>query len=190
MARKEDMAQEKRVMTPLTDDVIESLKAGDKVLLSGILYTGRDAAHKRLFDLLQAGKELPIDLHGHVIYYVGPTPARPGQVIGSAGPTTSGRMDRYTPALIARGLKGMIGKGGRSGEVIEAMKAHKAIYFSAVGGAGALLAKKIKKSEVVAYEDLGAEAIHRLEVEEFPVVVVNDIYGNDLYQEATRRYGR
>lgn len=184
------MAEEKRIATPLSDEIVKDLRVGDKVLISGILYTGRDAAHKRLFDLLQAGKELPIDLHGHVIYYVGPTPARPGQVIGSAGPTTSGRMDAYTPALIARGLKGMIGKGGRSRDVIEAIKAYKAIYFGAVGGAGAFLAKKIKKSEVVAYEDLGAEAIYRLEVEEFPVVVVNDIYGNDLYQEATRRYGR
>ncbi|MBI5166132.1 MAG: Fe-S-containing hydro-lyase [candidate division NC10 bacterium] len=184
------MVEEKRITTPLSDEIVKDLRAGDKVLISGVLYTGRDAAHKRLFDLLQAGEKPPVDLRGHVIYYVGPTPPRPGQVIGSAGPTTSGRMDRYCPALIAQGLRGMIGKGGRSKDVIEAMKTHKAVYFGAIGGAGALLAKKIKKSEVVAYEDLGAEAIHRLEVEDFPVVVVNDIYGNDLYQEGARRYSR
>jgi len=184
------MDEVKRIVTPLSDEIVRDLRAGNKVLISGVLYTGRDAAHKRLFDLLQAGKKLPVDLRGHVIYYVGPTPPRPGQVIGSAGPTTSGRMDRYAPALIAQGLKGMIGKGGRSRDVIEAMKAHKAVYFGAIGGAGALLAKKIKKSEVVAYEELGAEAIHRLEVEDFPVVVVNDIYGNDLYQEGVKRYTR
>lgn len=158
-----------------------SLRAGDRVLLSGVIYTARDAAHKRLYDLLQAGEELPVDLRGQVIYFVGPTPARPGQVIGSAGPTTSGRMDAYTPALIAYGLRGMIGKGRRSPEVLKAIQEHGAVYFGATGGAGALLAKRIVKAEVVAYPDLGPEAIHRLEVKDFPVIVVNDAHGGDLY---------
>lgn len=179
-----------RLKTPLTDADVEKLKAGDKVLLSGVIYTGRDAAHKRLFDLLQAGKPLPIDLKGQVIYYVGPAPAKPGQVIGSAGPTTSGRMDAYSPKLMEVGLKGMIGKGMRKKEVVEAMKKYKAVYFAATGGAGALLAKAIKKAEVVAYEDLGPEAISRLEIEDFPVIVVNDIYGNDLYQQGMAKYAR
>ena len=161
---------------------MEKLKAGDKVLLTGVIYTGRDAAHKRLYDLLKEGKPLPIEVKGQVIYYVGPAPAKPGQVIGSAGPTTSGRMDAYSPKLIELGLKGMIGKGMRKKEVVEAMKKYKAVYFAATGGAGALLAKAIKKAQVVAYEDLGPEAINRLEVENFPVIVVNDTKGNDLYE--------
>jgi len=177
-----------RLQTPLSDEAVSRLHAGDSVLLSGVIYTGRDAAHKRLFDLLQAGKPLPIDLRGQVIYYVGPTPAKPGQVIGSAGPTTAGRMDAYAPALIEHGLRGMIGKGRRSPEVIEAMKKHKAVYFGATGGAAALLARCIKKAEVVAYEDLGPEAIHRLEVEDFPLIVINDIHGGDLYEEGVRKY--
>ncbi|MGQ9693548.1 MAG: Fe-S-containing hydro-lyase [Thermodesulfobacteriota bacterium] len=179
-----------RLKTPLTDADVEKLKAGDKVLLNGVIYTGRDAAHKRLFDLLQEGKPLPIDLKGQVIYYVGPAPAKPGQAIGSAGPTTSGRMDAYSPKLMEVGLKGMIGKGMRQKEVVEAMKKYKAVYFAATGGAGALLAKAIKKAEIVAYEDLGPEAISRLEVEDFPVIVVNDIYGNDLYQQGMAKYAR
>lgn len=174
--------------TPLSTKDVEKLHAGDRVLLSGIICTGRDAAHKRLYELIQAGLPLPIDLQGQVIYYVGPTPAKPGKVIGSAGPTTSGRMDTYAPALIKLGLKGMIGKGARSKEVLDAMKEYKAVYFGATGGAAALLARCIKEAEVVAYEDLGAEAIYRLEVQDFPVIVINDIYGGDLYTEGVQAY--
>jgi fumarate hydratase subunit beta len=184
------MSEAIRLKTPLSDADVEKLKAGDKVLLNGVIYTGRDAAHKRLFDLLQEKKPLPIDLKGQVIYYVGPAPAKPGQVIGSAGPTTSGRMDAYSPRLMEMGLKGMIGKGMRKKEVVEAMKKYRAVYFAATGGAGALLAKAIKKAQVVAYEDLGPEAINRLEVEDFPVIVVNDTKGNDLYEEGMRKYAR
>jgi len=184
------MSEAIRLKTPLSDADIEKLKAGDKVLLNGVIYTGRDAAHKRLYDLLMEGKPLPIDIKGQVIYYVGPAPAKPGQVIGSAGPTTSGRMDAYSPKLMEIGLKGMIGKGMRKKEVVEAMKKYKAVYFAATGGAGALLAKAIKKAQVVAYEDLGPEAINRLEVEDFPVIVVNDTKGNDLYEEGMRKYAR
>jgi fumarate hydratase subunit beta len=184
------MSEAIRLKTPLSDADVEKLKAGDKVLLNGVIYTGRDAAHKRLFDLLQEKKPLPIELKGQVIYYVGPAPAKPGQVIGSAGPTTSGRMDAYSPKLMEMGLKGMIGKGMRKKEVVEAMKKYKAVYFAATGGAGALLAKAIKKAQVVAYEDLGPEAINRLEVEDFPVIVVNDTRGNDLYEEGMRKYAR
>jgi len=179
-----------RLQTPLTDEDIVKLYAGDRILLSGVIYTGRDAAHKRLFELLQAGKPLPVDLRGQVIYYVGPTPAKPGAVIGSAGPTTSGRMDAYAPALIAHGLKGMIGKGSRSQSVLDALKKHRAVYFAATGGAGALLAQRIKKAEIIAYDDLGPEAIHRLEVEDFPVVVINDAYGGDLYADGVKAYAR
>lgn len=157
-------------------------------MLSGTIYTARDAAHQRLFDLLQRGEELPIDINGQVIYYVGPTPAKPGRVIGSAGPTTSGRMDLYTPSLVAHGLKGMIGKGQRSPQVVDALKLHKAIYFGATGGAGALLSKHIKSARVIAYEDLGPEAIYLLEVEDFPLIVVNDTEGNDLYTDVVRTY--
>jgi fumarate hydratase subunit beta len=177
-----------KLKTPLTDQDAEKLKIGDKVLITGVIYTGRDAAHKRLFDLIQAGKELPIDIRGQVIYYVGPAPAKPGKPIGSAGPTTSYRMDAYAPKLMELGLKGMIGKGNRSAEVVEAMKKNKAVYFGATGGAGALLARSIKKAETVAYEDLGPEAIQRMEVDDFPVVVINDTKGNDLYVEGAKKY--
>ena len=184
------MSEPIRITTPLSDEDVEELKAGDQVLISGVIYTGRDAAHKRLAALIDRGGELPIDIRGQIIYYVGPTPARPGKPIGSAGPTTSYRMDPYSPKLMEKGLKGMIGKGMRSQEVIEAMKKYKAIYMAAVGGAAALIAKRIKKSAVIAYEDLGPEAIRRLEVEDFPAIVVNDIWGKDLYVEGLRRYGR
>ncbi|NWG04118.1 MAG: Fe-S-containing hydro-lyase [Syntrophaceae bacterium] len=177
-----------RVHTPLTDEMVKKLKIGDKVFIDGIIYTGRDAAHKRLIELANRGDPFPFDISGQIIYYVGPTPPKPGQPIGSAGPTTSYRMDLYAPILIARGLKGMIGKGSRGREVVEAMMKYKAVYFAATGGAGALLSKRIKKSEVVAYEDLGPEAIRRLEVEDFPVIVANDIYGNDLYIEGAKKY--
>ena len=177
-----------RLKPPLSDEDVKKLKIGDRVVISGIIYTGRDAAHKRLFDLLKEGKDLPIDIKGQIIYYVGPTPAKPGQVFGSAGPTTSYRMDAYSPLLIEKGLKGMIGKGMRSDTVKEAMKKFKAVYFAATGGAGALLAKRVKRAEIVAYEDLGPEAIRRLEVEDLPVIVVNDIKGNDLYIEGEKKY--
>jgi fumarate hydratase subunit beta len=184
------MSQTIRLKTPLTDADVEKLKAGDKVLITGVMYTGRDAAHKRLFDLLKEGKPLPVDLKGQIIYYVGPAPAKPGKAIGSAGPTTSGRMDAYSPKLMEIGLKGMIGKGMRKKEVIEAMKKFKAVYLAATGGAGALLAKSVKKAQVVAYEDLGPEAINRLEVVDFPAIVVNDTEGNDLYQQGMKQYAR
>ena len=184
------MSEAIRLKTPLTDADVEKLKIGDTVLLNGVIYTGRDAAHKRLIELVQAGKPLPIDIKGQVIYYVGPAPAKPGRPIGSAGPTTSGRMDAYSPKLMELGLKGMIGKGMRKKEVIEAMKKYKAVYFAATGGAGALLAKAIKKAQVVAYEELGPEAVNRLEVVDFPVTVVNDTRGNDLYQEGMKKYAR
>ncbi len=184
------MSQPIRLKTPLTDADVEKLKAGDKVLITGVIYTGRDAAHKRLFDLLKEGKPLPVDLKGQIIYYVGPAPAKPGHAIGSAGPTTSGRMDAYSPKLMEIGLKGMIGKGMRKKEVIEAMKKYKAVYLAATGGAGALLAKSVKKAQTVAYEDLGPEAINRLEVVDFPAIVVNDTKGNDLYQQGMKQYAR
>ncbi len=177
-----------RIYTPLTDEVVEKLSIGDRVLINGIIYTGRDAAHKRLVDLINKGESLPFDMTGQILYYVGPTPPKPGQAIGSAGPTTSYRMDSFAPLLIAKGLKGMIGKGSRGKEVIDAMIKYKAVYFAATGGAGALISKRIKKSEVVAYEDLGAEAIRKLEVEDLPVIVVNDTRGNDLYIEGKKRY--
>jgi fumarate hydratase subunit beta len=184
------MSEPIRIKAPLSDGDVEGLKAGDRVLISGLLYTGRDAAHKRLVDLIERGEELPFDIRGQIIYYVGPTPARPGKPIGSAGPTTSYRMDPYSPKLMERGLKGMIGKGMRSQEVIDAMRRYKAIYMAAVGGAAALIARRIKRSEIIAYEDLGPEAIRRLVVEDFPAIVVNDIRGNDLYVEGVRRYER
>lgn len=180
----------KEIKTPLTEDVVKDLRVGDKVLLSGDIFTARDAAHARLVQLLDEGKELPFEIRGQVIYYAGPTPARPGKVIGSAGPTTSYRMDSYAPRLIEQGLKGMIGKGSRSAEVREAMRADHAVYFAAVGGAAALIAERITAVELVAYEDLGAEAIRRLTVKDFPVIVVNDIYGGDLYEEGQRPYRR
>ena len=185
---EEHMAKNIKLKTPLSGEDVEKLKIGDKVFLTGIIYTGRDAAHKRMIDLLDAGKNLPMDIRGQIIYYVGPAPAKPGQPIGSAGPTTSYRMDAYAPKLMALGMKGMIGKGNRTPEVVEAMKKYKAVYFGATGGAGALIAKSIKKAEVVAYEDLGPEAIMKLEVEDFPVVVINDTKGNDLYVEGAKKY--
>jgi fumarate hydratase subunit beta len=180
----------RQITTPLTEKAIEALKSGERVLLSGYIYTARDAAHKRMFDALREGKALPIDIKGHVIYYCGPSPTPPGKVIGSCGPTTSSRMDVYTPELLSLGLKGMIGKGKRSIEVKEAIKRYKAVYFGATGGAGALLSKCILSSQVLAYEDLGPEAIVRLEVKDMPLVVINDIYGNDLFEMGMQHYRR
>lgn len=177
-----------KINTPFTTEDVKKLKAGDSCLISGVIYTARDAAHKRLCELVAEGKELPFDVKDSIVYFVGPTPAKPGEVIGSAGPTTSYRMDAYSPILIEKGQTGMIGKGKRGPEVIAAMKEHGAIYFGAIGGAGALLAKCIKKSEIVAYEDLGAEAIRRLEVEDFPVVVIIDSEGNNLYETGRANY--
>lgn len=177
-----------RIKTPVTDEEIRKLKAGDNVLITGVIYTARDAAHKRLIELINRGEKLPIDPKGQIIYYVGPAPAKPGYVVGPAGPTTSYRMDSYTPPLLELGLKGMIGKGLRSKEVINAMKEHGAVYFAAVGGAAALISKSIKKAEVVCYEDLGAEAIHRFYVEDFPAIVVIDSYGNNLYESEPPKY--
>jgi fumarate hydratase subunit beta len=177
-----------RVTTPLTDSVVENLRSGDRVLLSGVIFTARDAAHARLVELVKEGKSLPFDPRGQVIYFVGPTPAPPGKPIGSAGPTTSYRMDPYSPTLIGLGLKGMIGKGKRSPEVLDALKTHKAVYFGATGGAGALISRCIESSEVIAYEDLGPEAIRRLVVRDFPLVVVNDCHGGDLYVEGRKRF--
>ena len=179
---------QRRVTLPLSDEVIAGLRAGDNILLNGVMYVARDAAHKKLIDALDKGEKLPFDLKGQTVYYMGPSPAKPGQVIGSAGPTTSGRVDVYSPRLMEAGLKGMIGKGNRSQPVKEAMEKFKAVYFGAIGGAGALIAKSIKKAEVIAYEELGAEAIRRLEVEDFPVTVINDIYGGDLYEEGKAKY--
>jgi len=176
------------LQTPLSVEDIEPLRAGDPVTISGYLYTARDAAHARLIELIRLGKELPFPLEGQVIYYVGPSPAPPGRVIGSAGPTTSYRMDPYAPTLIQLGLKGMIGKGKRSQEVKDAMVQYKALYMAAIGGAGALMAKAVREAQVVAYEDLGPEAIRRLRVENLPVIVVNDTLGNDLYLEGQKKY--
>ncbi len=181
---------EKRITTPLTDEVVESLRAGDKVLITGYIYTARDAAHKRMVEALQRGESLPIDLKGQVIYYVGPTPPKPGQVIGSAGPTTAIRMDKYVEPLLKLGLKGMIGKGYRSPQVKELLKKYKAVYFAAVGGVATLLQKHIKSSELVAYEDLGTEAIRKLYVEDFPVIVANDAYGGDIFEEGRKKYAK
>lgn len=178
----------KRIELPLTEEKVMELRAGDEVLLNGVIYVARDQAHRRMIEAIDKGEELPFDIRGQVIYYMGPSPARPGQVIGSAGPTTSGRMDRYTPKLLEMGLKGMIGKGMRSREVKEAIKKYKAVYFAAIGGAGALISKSIKSSEVIAYEDLGPEAVRKLYVEDFPVVVINDAYGGDLYEEGKEKY--
>ena len=184
------MAQVKKITTPLIDKVLEGLHIGDKLLITGVIYTGRDAAHKRLIELIDQGKELPFDITGQIIYFVGPAPAKPGRPIGSAGPTTSYRMDAYSPKLIERGLKGMIGKGMRSQEVKAAMVKYKAVYLGATGGAGALIAKSIKKAEVIAYEDLATESILRLNVENFPAIVANDIYGGDLFEQGKTRYRR
>ena len=177
---------EKHLSTPLTDEKVKELQAGDYVYISGTVYTARDAAHKRMIESLERGEELPFDMENQIIYYLGPTPNREGQVIGSAGPTTSSRMDRYAPSLLDRGLKGMIGKGKRSEEVIQSMKKNTSVYFAAVGGAGALLSKCIKQSEIICYEDLGAEAIRKLYVEDFPIIVVIDREGNNLYETAVK----
>ncbi len=182
------MSEYIELKAPLSDSAVEGLKAGDKVMISGTLYTARDAAHKKLIEMIESGRELPFDLKGQLLYYVGPTPAKPGKCIGSAGPTTSYRMDLYTPTLYKMGLKGTIGKGGRSTEVIEAMKAYKAVYFATVGGAAALIAKTIKKVEIIAFEELGTEAVRKLEVENFPAIVVNDTKGNDLYRIGVEKY--
>ena len=178
----------KNIMTPICKNIVRTLHCGEAVLLSGTIYTARDAAHLRLLDAIKQGIPLPFDVENAIVYYVGPTPSKPGQVIGSAGPTTSGRMDVYTPTLIALGLTGMIGKGARSPEVVAAMKEHTAVYFGALGGAGALLANCIESSEVVAYEDLGAEAIRRLTVKNMPLTVVIDYEGNDLYTIGRTKY--
>jgi len=175
---------------PLQREELETLTIGDNVLISGVIYTARDTAHKRLVELLDKGKPLPFDISGQIIYYVGPTPARPGRTIGSAGPTTSYRMDAYAPRLMEAGMRGMIGKGPRSPQVIDSMKKWGCVYFGATGGAGALLSLTIKKAEIIAFEDLGPEALRRLEVENFPVVVINDIRGNDLYQKNVQKYQR
>jgi len=184
------MSEPIKLKTPVSDGDIMKLKIGDSVLISGIILTGRDAAHKRLYDLASKGEPLPVDIKGQIIYYVGPAPAKPGYAIGPAGPTTSYRMDPYAPLLMELGLKGMIGKGIRSKEVREAMQKHKAVYFSATGGAAALIAKNIKEVKIIAYEDLGPEAIRELTVENFPVIVANDAHGGDLYEEGTKKYRR
>ncbi len=178
------------IRAPLSDEVVEKLRAGDRVTISGVIYVARDAAHKLIVDVLDRGEAPPFRLKGQIVYYMGPSPARPGQVIGAAGPTTSGRMDPCSPRLMTEGIKGMIGKGTRASAVKEAMQRHKAVYFAATGGAGALISKAIKKSELVAYGELGAEAVLRLEVEDFPVTVINDIYGGDLYEDGKAKYAR
>ena len=179
---------EKRISTPLDNEIIKELKSGDKVLLSGVIYTGRDAAHQKLSDCINNNEKLPFDMDGQIIYYVGPAPNKPGEVIGSAGPTTSYRMDDLTVPLLELGLKGMIGKGKRSEEVISSMKKEKAVYFAAIGGAGALIANCVTSSEVIAYEELGPEAIRRLEVKDLPLYVVIDSYGNNLYETERKKY--
>lgn len=180
----------KDVTTPLSDADVEALKAGDRVRLHGVIYTARDAAHGRLFPLLEKGEALPIDVKGALIYYTGPTPPRPGDAIGAAGPTTASRMDKFTPALLEAGLKGTIGKGYRGQPVKDALKRHKAVYMGSIGGAGAVLSQFIKKAEIVAYEDLGTEAIRRLEVAGFPAIVLYDCHGGDLYQDGQQQYAR
>ncbi len=184
------MSEVKRISTPLSDETIAQLQAGDSVLINGTIYTGRDAAHKKLADLIAAGAALPFDLKGQIIFYVGPTPARPGNPIGSAGPTTSYRMDAFAPKLHELGLKASVGKGSRSAEVKESLKRFKAVYLAVTGGAAALVSKSIKKAEVVAYPELGPEAIQKLEVENFPAQVINDMYGGDIYEEGRRQYER
>jgi fumarate hydratase subunit beta len=178
----------KEITTPLTEQTIADLRTGDQVLISGTIYVGRDAAHKRMVALLEKGQELPFDPQGMIIYYMGPAPAKPGQAIGSAGPTTSYRMDPYTVPMLKAGLKGMIGKGNRSLEVRQALQDYKAVYFAAIGGAGALISNAIVEAEVIAYPELGAEALRQLRVVQFPAIVVNDIYGGDAYEEGKSRY--
>lgn len=181
---------ERRITLPLTEELAKSLHAGDRVLLTGTIYTSRDAGHKRMCEALEKGEKLPFDPADATIYYVGPTPAKPGQVIGSAGPTTSGRMDAYAPIMMSVGARGMIGKGARLPEVVDAMKKYSGVYFGAIGGAGALLAKCIKKAELIAYEDLGAEALRKLYVEDMPLVVIIDSEGNNLYEDGRAEYLR
>ncbi len=178
------------VTTPLSDEDILQLRAGDAVRLHGVLLTGRDAAHKKLVELIEKGQPLPVDVKGQVIYYVGPTPSKPGEVIGSAGPTTGGRMDSTTEPLLKAGLKGAIGKGERGAKVKAALKAYKAVYFGAIGGSGAYLSKRIKSQEILAYPELGTEAIRRLVVEDFPVVVINDAHGADFYEEGRKKFAK
>lgn len=178
----------KRINLPISDEDIRQLKAGESVLLSGTMITGRDAAHKRLYDLLQEGKPLPVDISGELIYYVGPAPAKPGFAVGPAGPTSSYRMDKYAPALLDAGLKGMIGKGARNKEVVDAIVRNHAVYFACIGGAAALIAKSIKKEEVLCYDDLGTEAVRRYTVEDFPCIVAIDCMGNDAYEEGRRKF--
>jgi fumarate hydratase subunit beta len=180
----------KEVAPPLSDTDVESLKAGDRVRITGVLYTARDAAHGRLLPLIEKGAPLPIDVRGQIIYYTGPSPARPGAIVGSIGPTTASRMDKYLPALLGLGLKGTIGKGYRGQAVKDALRQHRGVYFGAIGGAGAVLSQFVKKLAIVAYEDLGTEAIRRLEVEAFPAIVVNDCHGGDLYQDGMKAYAR
>lgn len=182
------MNEIKKITAPLTPEVIKTLRAGDSVRISGVIYTSRDAAHKKMVEALSRGESLPVDLKGQIIYYVGPTPAKPGDIIGSAGPTTSGRMDKYTPTLLDLGLSGMIGKGLRSATVVESMKKNNAVYFAAIGGAGAVIAQTIKSYEVLAYNELGAEAFSKLIVEDFPAVVVIDSEGNDYYKVGKETY--
>jgi fumarate hydratase subunit beta len=180
----------KEVTPPLSDADAEALRAGDRVRITGVVYTARDAAHARLFELMEGGQPLPLEVRGQIIYYTGPSPARPGAVVGSIGPTTGGRMDKFTPALLERGLKGTIGKGARSQPVKDALRRHKAVYFGAIGGAGAILSQFVTKLEVMAYADLGTEAIRRLEVEGFPAIVINDCHGGDLYEEGVKAFAR
>ncbi|MGE5174077.1 MAG: Fe-S-containing hydro-lyase [Betaproteobacteria bacterium] len=182
------MTEPIKLAPPLIDADIEKLRAGDRVVITGVIFTGRDMVHKYMVEGYKKGEKLPFDLKGQILYYTGPTPAPPGKPIGSAGPTTSYRMDKYTPTLLELGLKGMIGKGPRSQEVKDAIKKHKAVYFAAIGGAGALISKTIKKAEVIAYPELGTEAVMRLEVKEFPAIVVNDVHGGDLYRIGVEQY--
>ena len=187
---KEAFTKMKKVTTQLTDDVLSELNTGDEVLLTGVIYTARDAAHRRIVEAVNNGQAPPIDLQGQIIYYVGPTPPRPGEIIVSAGPTTAYRMDPFTPKMLELGVKACIGKGGRSKEVRDSFVEHRAVYFGAIGGSGALLSGSITGVEVVAYEDLGPEAIRRLEVKDFPVIVVNDLHGNDLLEQGKQQWKR
>lgn len=184
------MAEIKYIKAPLTAETVKNLHAGDVVRISGYIYTARDAAHKRLTEALACGEKLPLDLKDNVIYYVGPSPTKPGEVVGSAGPTTSGRMDKYTPTLIEQGMRGMIGKGLRSQEVIDACVKYGAVYFVTVGGAAAVISRAIKSEQMIAYEDLGPEAIRRYEVKDFPAIVCIDTYGNDFYKEGIAKYSK
>jgi fumarate hydratase subunit beta len=180
----------KEIAPPLSDADVQSLKSGDRVRITGVVYTARDAAHGRLFPLIERGEKLPIDVRGQIVYYTGPSPARPGEVVGSIGPTTGSRMDKFTPALLKLGLKATMGKGARSQPVKDAFKQYRGVYFGAIGGAGAVLSRFVKRVEIVAYEDLGTEAIRRLEVEGFPAIVINDCHGGDLYQDGIKAYAR